>query len=124
MAKVLLIEDDEDVRAMLRLTLQRAGHAVVEAANGNEGLAHFRRESADVIVTDLIMPEKDGLETIIQLKRDHPDVKIIAMSAGGRISSQDYLKVAKNLGAVHVLTKPFPSDVLLQAIAGLQRPSP
>ena len=83
MAVVLVIEDDDHLRGLLRAVLERAGHTVEDAPNGAAGLKRFYSHPADVVVTDIIMPEKEGLETIIELKRDHPEVKIIAISGGG-----------------------------------------
>jgi CheY-like chemotaxis protein len=113
MANILLVEDEEQLRSMLRIVLKSAGHAVEEAGNGREALELYSKSPADLIVTDIVMPDKEGIETIITLRESYPDVKIIAMSGGGRTGAQNYLELAKKLGANHVLAKPFsPGDFL------------
>jgi len=116
MAHLLLIDDDESFRPMLRENLEQMGHTVTEARNGKEGLAHYASAPADLVLTDLIMPEKEGIETILDLRKKWPDVKIIAMSGGGRGSAASYLKTAQQLGAQYVLAKPFSNDELVAAI--------
>jgi CheY-like chemotaxis protein len=88
----------------------------MEAEDGDEGLALFSRHGADIVLTDLIMPGKEGLETIQELRRVYPTIKIIAMSGGGRVAAQDYLTVAKEFGAVRMLAKPFSIPALAEAI--------
>jgi CheY-like chemotaxis protein len=83
MARILLIDDDEPVRTTLRLTLEHFGHTVIEARDGTEGLALFQHANADLVITDIVMPEKDGLEVLRELRRMHPSVKIIAISGPG-----------------------------------------
>lgn len=113
MARILLIEDDDSVRTMLRLTLDHFGHTVIEARNGKEGLALFQHANIDLLITDIVMPEKEGLEVLMELRKRNPPVKIIAISGG------DYLQMAKLMGAAKVLAKPFSSDVLIAAIDDL-----
>ncbi|MGB2906425.1 MAG: response regulator [Candidatus Aminicenantaceae bacterium] len=113
MASILVIEDDEQIRALLKQILERAGHEVLEAPDGNKGLRIYRKNLPDLIITDIIMPEKDGLETIRELRKMNPDVKIIAVSGGGFIHSDYYLDMAKRFGAFSILAKPFtPAEVL------------
>jgi DNA-binding response OmpR family regulator len=117
MARILLIEDDNEVRTMLRLTLIHFGHTVMEARNGKEGLELFRRANADLVITDIVMPEKEGLEVLIELReRQVPPVKVIAISGGGRQKATEYLRLAKLMGAARVLAKPFSNEALLAAI--------
>jgi DNA-binding response OmpR family regulator len=116
MIRILLIDDDESFRKMLRMTLQRANYEVMEACNGNEAVSLFRSQPADLVITDLIMPDKEGLETIQELRQGRPLLKIIAMSGGGRIDAQDYLKIAERLGASRTLAKPFTQAEFLTAI--------
>lgn len=104
---ILLIDDDPDLRSMLRRTLVRGGYAVQEAENGREGLKVLANSPVDLVVTDIIMPDMEGIELILQLRRTRPDLRVIAMSAGGRISPDSYLDLAKRSGAVRTLTKPF-----------------
>ena len=118
MANILLVEDDEAVREILRKALVSAGHTVEEASNGDVALAAYRRQAADVVITDLVMPDKDGLETIMLLRRLDPAVKIIAISGGGRTigSGQLYLETARSIGAAQILAKPFTGSALLAAV--------
>ena len=117
MARILLIEDDQAQREILRLILEKLGHAVVEAADGDAGLTRFAQGGADLVLTDLIMPVKEGLEMIQEFRQNYPAVKIIAMSGGARVGANDYLKVAQRFGAVRVLNKPFSRQELVEAIA-------
>jgi len=116
-AHLLVIEDDELIRKYLRQALEDAGHEVDTATNGREGAAAFRRKPADLIITDIFMPESDGLEVILQMKRDNPSVRIIAMSGGGaRVGNFDFLSVAESFGAAATLKKPFSTHELFDAI--------
>jgi CheY-like chemotaxis protein len=117
MQRILLVDDDDALRKMLGLNLAMMGYAVTEATNGKEALAAQKSEPADLILTDLVMPEKEGIETIGELRKKYPAAKIIAMSGGGRVSAADYLKVAKMMGADFALAKPFTQQELAEAIA-------
>ncbi len=119
MARILIIDDDVPLSKMLRQMLEREGYEVLEAADGAEGLKIYRQEPADLVITDLIMPEKEGIETIRELKKDFPDVKIIAMSGGGRIGPETYLDIAQKLGALQTLTKPLDRKELLEAVRNI-----
>jgi DNA-binding response OmpR family regulator len=112
MARILLIEDNDPVRALLRENLELEGHTVIEARNGQEGLDLFRQAGVDLVITDLLMPEKEGLAVLMELRNAHPPVNVIAISGGGR----DYLGTGGLLGAAKVLLKPFPITVLVAAI--------
>jgi CheY-like chemotaxis protein len=116
MASILLVEDDIQLRSMLKIVLDRAGHEVQEAGNGKEALELYTKSPADLIVTDLVMPDKEGLETIMEFRRSYPDVKIIAMSGGGRTGAQNYLELAKKFGADYIVTKPFSNKEILDGI--------
>jgi len=119
MPQILLIDDDESLRKTLRITLQRLGHVVAEARDGDEAIRLHEKTAFDVVLTDLIMPNKEGIETIITLRRQRPDVKIIAMSGGGRLNAKDILAVAKAMGAHQVLAKPFSHEALVAALAAV-----
>jgi CheY-like chemotaxis protein len=119
MARILVIDDDEQVLDMLYESLTREGYGVLRASNGEQGLRLYRQEPVDLIITDIIMPEKEGIETIIELRQDFPDVKIIAMSGGGRIGTKDYLHLAKIFGVQRTFTKPVARAQLLDAIKEL-----
>ena len=121
MALILLIEDDHNLRSVLVMALEKSGHEVVEAPNGKIGMKEFRKRPADLVITDIIMPEKDGIETIMTLKKEFPDVKIIAISGGGRGPADLYIKQAEILGATRGLTKPFTVSELLDAVGEVLR---
>jgi DNA-binding response OmpR family regulator len=121
MARILLIEDNDPLRTMLAEHLALAGHTVIEAGDGREGLILFRRAGADLVITDMVMPETEGFEVLRELRGTHPPVKIIAMSGDGRESGAAYLQAATLLGAAKVLLKPFPTSALIAAIDELLR---
>ena len=112
MARILLIDDDDSLRAMLGIYLARAGHTVIQAHDGEEGLELFPATAADLVITDMMMPKKDGLAVLRALRDSQPPVKIIAISGGGRLHEEHPLVTARMLGAVRVLAKPFTCDVL------------
>ena len=116
MSHILLIEDDELFRQMVRISLTEAGHTVTEARDGKEGLRLYADEPTELVITDLIMPEKEGIETILELRKKWPDLKIIAMSGGGRVTAANYLHIAKQVGVAAVLNKPFSNDELTAVI--------
>jgi CheY-like chemotaxis protein len=125
MARILLIEDNDSVRTILYLTLVHYGHDVVEARNGREGLDLFRQANADLVITDIVMPEKEGFEVLMKLRRKRPSLKIIAISGGGLHNAAHYLHTAKLLGAAKVLAKPFSNEVLMAAVNELlELPTP
>ncbi|MEQ1681242.1 MAG: response regulator [Nitrospira sp.] len=104
---LLIIDDDQALRDSLRRTFRREGYTVVEAAEGLEGLKVVKSHPVDVVLVDLFMPGKEGLETIGELRRSHPGIKIIAMSGGGEKGHINVLKAAKLMGARRTLAKPF-----------------
>jgi len=113
---ILVIDDDEPIRELLRTILEHEGYRVLEASDGDEGLKQFTETPTDLVITDLIMPGKEGIETIRDLRRKFPGVKIIAVSGGGRIGPDSYLKMAKGVGALRTLSKPFDRTILLKAV--------
>lgn len=116
MATILLLEDDEAFRAVLREALRRAGHKLVEAADGSRLAGLMDGHRFDLVITDLVMPNRDGIETIMALRTSHPKLPVIAMSGDAQTHARLYLKVAEKLGAVQTLHKPFPIDQLHAAI--------
>ena len=116
MSRILVIDDDDTVRLSVRLALEDAEHQVDEAPDGAAGLERLKIQPADLVVTDIFMPEKEGLETIDEIRRDYPEIKIIAISGGGRIEPQDYLETARQLGADRALLKPFDIQLLVDTV--------
>lgn len=116
MSRILLVDDDELLRSMLRIAIGKMGHTVVEAANGNEALARCTEEVPELVLTDIIMPEREGLETIGQMRQRYPKLRIIAMSGGSRLYASDVLKAAKLMGACDILEKPFTNQQLASAL--------
>ncbi|MCL2340184.1 MAG: response regulator [Proteobacteria bacterium] len=117
--KILVIDDDDQMRKLLRQVMEWANYEVIEASNGREGVQQCRRQPPDLVITDLIMPEQEGLETIALFKKDYPQLKIIAISGGGRIGPEAYLPAAQELGADKVFSKPFDVRELAEAVKEL-----
>jgi CheY-like chemotaxis protein len=122
--RILVIDDDEMVRTFVRRTLQSAGYEVSIATNGYEAMVSFRQSQPDGVITDLLMPERDGIETILEIRRLAPQVPIVAISGGFSPMSSVYLKTAEQLGADAVLSKPFSVEQLLAAMGSLMKPKP
>jgi len=119
-ARILIVDDEPDMRALLEETLVGAGYEVVSAVDGRQALKEYRDKAADLVIMDVFMPNKDGFETIIDLRKDFPDALIIAVT--GRPPMAHVLPVAKRLGAVEVLQKPFePKDLLATVHRVLKR---
>ncbi len=116
MTRILVIDDEEMVRDMLRQTLEYAGYEVLEASEGEIGLRLFYSHRPALVITDILMPGREGIETIRELRKKAPEAKIIAISGGGRVSKQDFLPVAQSFGAVKTLAKPFERHELLDAV--------
>ncbi len=119
MARILLIDDEQEIREVLRTVLERVGHDVSEAENGEIGIQTYRDQDIDLVVTDIIMPEKGGIDTIMDLRRDYPKVKIIAVSGGGMCGDVSYLDMAIGVGADRAIGKPFVLDEFLAAVEEL-----
>lgn len=119
MARILIVDDDELVRMTLRQILESGEHTVAEAENGNIALSVLDDFNADLVVTDLLMPEKEGFETIGELRRRWPEIRIIAMSGGGRLNGNDLLSIAKKLGAHEVLPKPFRAEQVREMVSNV-----
>jgi len=116
MTRVLVMDDDAVLRGALRVALEAAGYEVLDAADGDAGLRLHRTHGADLVLVDVFMPERDGLEVIRALRTAIPRPKIVAISGGGRIGDLDVLRAAAALGAARTLQKPFEPHVLLAAI--------
>ncbi len=122
MKRVLIIDDDMQLREMMRQAMERGGYYVEEASDGKAGVEAFRANPSDLVITDLIMPEQEGIETIRELRNDYPELKIIAISGGGRAGPDGYLSVAKAFGADLTLCKPFDLKTILDAIKEMLEP--
>jgi DNA-binding response OmpR family regulator len=118
---ILLIDDDAAVLRTLEIVLGDRGYDVITAKDGVEGLRLFQKHHPDLVITDLVMPEMEGIETIIEMRRERPDTKIIAISGGGRTHNGRFLKMAASFGAVAVLPKPFMPDELAAKIEEVMR---
>ncbi len=116
MARILLIDDDRAVRLSVQIVLEREGHQVVSACDGDEGLRTFASKAPDLVVTDIIMPNKEGIETIMQIRARDPATPILAISGGGRLRNTDVLRMAAMVGANGILRKPFERQDLLAAV--------
>src|SRR5437764_188796 len=117
MPRILIIDDDTVTRALCRHFLEEAGHQVIDTESGDEALELLKKEPFDLVITDLMMPAKDGLQTILEIQRLPQKFKIIAMSSGGPTRSTRLLKVAKGYGALETLLKPLTPDEFLNAVA-------
>jgi len=116
MATILLVDDDESFRTMMGITLERMGHQITQASDGAQALRLFQQDDFAVTLIDLIMPEKEGMETITEMRLLRPTAKIIAMSGGGRMNARDVLSIAKAIGVTQTLAKPFSNEELMAAL--------
>lgn len=116
MSKILVIDDDEQMRDVLRQMLEVEGYEVAEAENGVQGCEVYKEFVPDLVIMDIIMPEKGGLETIIKLKQENPKVKIFAITGGGKVVKADFLGIAENIGAIRSFHKPIERNELVKAV--------
>jgi CheY-like chemotaxis protein len=116
MASILVIDDEPEIRALLRTVLEAAGHRVTEATNGQEGVARYRQQPTDLVVTDIYMPEFNGLYLILELIREFPNIKVIAMASGSQSEQKSMLNAAKLLGARQTFPKPLNLEKFLAAV--------
>jgi CheY-like chemotaxis protein len=123
MAKILVVDDDDMVRDTIIRILKRKGYEVVAAVDGYRGVSLFEKELPDLVITDIIMPEKEGIETIRDIRALSPDTKIIAISGGARLRNLDFLRFAVKFGATEVLAKPFDAADLLSSVARCLAPA-
>ena len=117
--RILIIDDEVQIREMLGQMLSREGYDVINAPDGKVGMKVCREQHVDLIITDIIMPEKDGIEMILELRHDFPDLKVIAISGGGRLGPDGYLEMAQKLGAHRTFFKPFNRKEILGAVKEL-----
>lgn len=116
MARILVIDDDPDARRALRRMLEHAGHEVIDAPDGKVGVRLYMEKPTDLVITSMVMPEMNGIEVIMELRRKYSGAKIIAVSDGGRFGTDDYLSAAEKLGAQRLFAKPFKQMELLEAV--------
>ncbi|HMS83309.1 MAG TPA: response regulator [Nitrospira sp.] len=114
MASILIVDDDDSLRVLLRRILEDDGHQIREAANGHVGLTLYREKPTDLVITDILMPERDGMEVTLALTREFLDARVIAMT--GATGDQSFLNIAKLFGARRVIQKPFSPPELLRAV--------
>ena len=113
MPSILIVDDNEQVCGVLREAFERAGYQVTTAGDGNQGTLSYRENPTDLVILDILMPEKEGLETLIELRRDFPSIKVIAISGGSERAHVNLLDLAKRLGALHTVKKPFEMKALV-----------
>src|SRR5688572_30529321 len=118
---ILVIDDDEIIRLTIKKSVQKMGYTVVEADNGISGIELFQKENPDMVITDILMPDKEGLETINEIRAVNPQTKIIAMSGGGSTHNMTFLQWAEKVGANQIISKPFKPDELLKIITNLAK---
>ena len=116
MASILIIDDNDPIRSLLRRLLERVGHTVYEAADGKTALRMYAGNPADLVITDIYMPEMDGIEFLIRVREAFPEARVIALSGGSHIGKEDVLRDATLLGAVGVLEKPFTVEECLELV--------
>jgi two-component system, chemotaxis family, chemotaxis protein CheY len=113
---ILVIDDNASVRKALTLMLESGGHRVIGAKDGTEGMRMFEAQAPDLVIVDIIMPDKDGIEIIREMQRTRPGTRIIAMTGGGRFPNLDFLKMARVFGAADTLAKPIDPDDLVSRV--------
>ncbi len=119
MAKILIVDDEAPIRRLLGEVLRRAGHEIVEAENGRKAIMAMQATTVDLVITDIMMPEQDGIETVMQVRKHHPAVRIIVISGGGHQQAMDYLPMAETLGADLTFSKPFKPSAVAEAVGQL-----
>jgi DNA-binding NtrC family response regulator len=121
--RIMVVDDDASIRRTLHILLSKAGYEVVQAADGSEAVRLWRERGGDLVITDLHMPKKDGIETIIELLAHTPGIRIIAMSGGGQTKRLDLLGNMALLGSIHTIEKPFTLSEMLTAVNRALKPA-
>lgn len=116
MARILVIDDEASIRRLLTEVLGAEGHTVIAAASATAAAPHLAAADIDLLITDMMMPDKDGLELLMELRRDHSHLRVIAISGGGQIAWSDVLQVARSLGAWRTIAKPFDLDHMVETV--------
>lgn len=117
--RILLVEDDDAMRLVLSKALARDGYDIVEASNGKMAVECLDRNPVDLVITDIIMPDSEGVELTLLLHNTQPELPVIAMSGGGHWGPEFHLTLARAAGAIQVLSKPFPPEMLLEKVHAL-----
>ena len=118
-ARLLLVDDDDGMRRALRRALEHEGHSVIEATNGKHALERLQETTVDLVITDIIMPDTEGLELTFILHKTHPHLPVIAISGGGNRTPEFHLSLARHAGAAHVFAKPFVVEEFLEKVSEL-----
>lgn len=113
---ILIVDDDETIRRLIIRLLEKEGYTTIVANNGRDGLLKYDKSKIDLVITDIIMPDMEGIEFIISLKKLNPEIKIIAISGGGYLPATDYLETAKDFGVVESFSKPFDISALIKKV--------
>ncbi len=122
-SRILLVDDDDGLRTALRRALEHENYVVLEASNGRQAVERLEATSVDLVITDIIMPDSEGIELVMTLHRTQPELPVIAISGGGNWTPEFHLSIAKKAGALHVFEKPFAVDELLKKVGELlQKP--
>ena len=116
---ILVVDDDPQIRKLITAILKREQYGVITAANGNLALEALETHAVDLVITDLIMPEKEGIETIMEIRQKHRTLPIIAISGGGKLNPKTYLNIAMSIGAVSTMTKPIDTAHLKSMVKNL-----
>lgn len=124
MQSILVIDDQAEMRTALQLVLSAAGYQVTLATNGKEALQALLKGKVDLVITDVVMPEKDGIEVAMELRKTHPGLPVVVMTGGGKLKADVYLRMARSLGAKGILQKPFSNEQLLLTVALALTPPP
>jgi CheY-like chemotaxis protein len=119
MAKILVADDDSEIRLLIKRTLEKEGHSIVEATDGVVAIELFKEQVFDLAIIDIIMPKKEGIRTILELKQLKPNIRIVAISGGGFVKPESYLATAEAFGAECILTKPFNASELSETVNNL-----
>lgn len=120
MAKILVVDDEDNIRFVIKEILEQDHHEVTEARTGSEALKIFEQKPAELVITDLVMPDKNGIDLILELKNRYPNVRILAISGGGGLNGRfDYIPIAELIGARSVMRKPFNIVELRETVKGI-----
>lgn len=116
MKRILIVDDEESIRSLLQEIFSREGYETLLAPNGKKAMELFKAHTVDLVITDIVMPEKEGLETIREIRAEDPDIPVIAMSGGGQIQPDRYLQVAQMFGADEIVEKPIGNNAILDLV--------